>query len=456
MGTRIARLLESQPIFCTQLLEAWADTTQDMSEFNEPENDRQRSLRALRPRPSRDTELGDAAASFHDPHDSDAVANTFTQVESRVSASRAANRGMDAQQVTRTDPGRDERMVPDGVIRLRQWGTRAYHELPATTSGREWTIGAAAPCWLQLSDPRRLVSRKHARLVRDGSRWLIRDLDSKNGVRVDGVRRTEVVLEPGLEIGIGGITLVAESARLVVLRAFLERILGWADDRLEALDHALRSLRVAATHRAPLVVCGEDDLVQIARGLHGRTLGASRPFVVCDPRRHTTSENVRSAENYDAGMAAMQAAAGGTLCVWARRLPRDFEEVQRALREPSVRIQLVVCAREPSEAGTFVSSPITVPPLATRAGDLRRIIDEYAGDAIAQLGMQPNAFPSSDRDWVLEHAAHSLPEIEKATRRLLAIRETGNLNQAAARLGMARVSLKAWIGRRPLPVPVDD
>jgi transcriptional regulator of acetoin/glycerol metabolism len=88
--------------------------------------------------------------------------------------------------------------------------------------------------------------------------------------------------------------------------------------------------------------------------------------------------------------------------------------------------------------------------------ELVRIIDEYAADAVTALGIQPNSFPSSDREWVLEHAASSLPEIEKATRRLRSIRETGNLNQAAARLGMARVSLHKWIRRRPLPMPVDD
>jgi hypothetical protein len=300
------------------------------------------------------------------------------------------------------------------------------------------------------------VSRIHARVVHDGIGWVIHDLDSKNGVLVDGERRTKVVLEPGLAVGIGGITLVAESARMSVLRGFLERILGWADDRLEGIDHALRSLRLASTGRTPLVVCGDDDLVQIARGLHDRTLGVDRPFIVCDPRRHTTSESVRSAENYSVGIAALRVAAGGSLCVSARRLPRDFEDVQRALRDPAVRVQLVVCAREPGEAGAWVSTALTVPPLTTRAAELSRIVEEYAAEAVVMAGMQQRPFPSSDRAWVLEHAAHSLAEIEKATRRLLAIRETGNLNQAAAWLGMARASLKAWIGRRLLPVPIDD
>jgi hypothetical protein len=47
-------------------------------------------------------------------------------------------------------------------------------------------------------------------------------------------------------------------------------------------------------------------------------------------------------------------------------------------------------------------------------------------------------------------------EIEKATRRVVALRVSRNLSQAAARLGMAPVSLWRWILRRKLPtfIPV--
>jgi DNA-binding transcriptional LysR family regulator len=38
--------------------------------------------------------------------------------------------------------------------------------------------------------------------------------------------------------------------------------------------------------------------------------------------------------------------------------------------------------------------------------------------------------------------------------RLVAIRESRNLSNAAARLGMAPVSLSRWIGRRSLPMQI--
>ena len=53
------------------------------------------------------------------------------------------------------------------------------------------------------------------------------------------------------------------------------------------------------------------------------------------------------------------------------------------------------------------------------------------------------------------HAAPSLPNIEKGTLRLVAIPESRNLSSAAARLGMAPVSLSRWIGRRKLPMHIE-
>jgi hypothetical protein len=52
---------------------------------------------------------------------------------------------------------------------------------------------------------------------------------------------------------------------------------------------------------------------------------------------------------------------------------------------------------------------------------------------------------------VREHAAASLTEIEAATLRLITLRTSRNLSDAAARLGMSPVSLSRWLGRRKLP-----
>jgi hypothetical protein len=355
---------------------------------------------------------------------------------------------------TKTDVAANEWDIDDDVMRLREWGTDTIRVLPAPPVGA-CTVGSAEDCALRLEDPTGQLSRVHASLIHDRSRWLLRDLGSKNGVRLDGARRMEIVLEPCVEIGLGGLTLIAESSRSVELRGFLARLLGWRSDRIEVIDHALRSIRMAATRRVALVLCGDGDLVPTARSIHRHTLGTERPFIVCDPRRRRAAATVRSAENYNTGMQALAAAHGGTLCVRSRRLPRDFDDVVAALRAPSARVQLVICAGTPDDCRTRCATPIIVPSLTGRAAELDRIIDEYAQDAITELHAPRGGFLAVDRAWIREHAAASLPELEKATLRLVAIRHSRNLSNAADRLGMAPVSLSRWIGRRRLPMQVD-
>src|SRR5262249_54963840 len=149
------------------------------------------------------------------------------------------------------------------------------------------------------------LSRQHVQLTREGTRWIARDLDSKNGMRIDGVRRPKGHLDPGSELGLGGFVLMAESPRLIRLRGYLARLLGWDDEQGETVDMGVRSVRMAATQRAALVLCGEGDLIPIARGLHRHSAGDDRPFVLCDPRRRASAENA-ALENYPSGLAALK------------------------------------------------------------------------------------------------------------------------------------------------------
>lgn len=357
------------------------------------------------------------------------------------------------QAFTRTDRSASEWAIDDDVVRLREWGTDRMHGLPLAPI-QECTVGAIDTCGIRLDDPSHMVSRLHARLVRERGKWLLVDLDSKNGLRVDGARRSQIALAPGLEIGIGGMTLIAESPLSIELRCFFARLLGWRSDRTELVDYALRSVRMAATRRVALVLCGDGDLVPTALSIHRRARGADRPFIVCDPRRERSKATVRCAESYTTGMEAVVAAAGGSVCMRARRLPRDYEDVVEALRAPQLNVQLIVCGGTEDTYAKHNVTPITIPPLSNRAGEVDRIIQEYAEDAMADLSVPGAAFPFADQAWVREHACTSLPEIEKATLRLVALRASRSLSNAAQRLGMAPVSLSRWIGRRELPMKI--
>ncbi|HEU4735208.1 MAG TPA: FHA domain-containing protein [Kofleriaceae bacterium] len=354
---------------------------------------------------------------------------------------------------TKTDVAASEWTIDDDVMRLRQWGTDVIQLLPPPPTN-EWTIGAARTCAVQIDDPAGRVSRLHARLVRAQDGWLMHDLGSKNGVRIDGARRREIVLAPGVEIGIGGVTLIAESSRSVALRGFLARMLGWRSDRTEVVDRALRSIRLAATRRTALVLSGDGDLVPVARSIHRHVIGPDRPFVVCDPRRREVKATVRSAENYESGRDALAAATGGSLCIRLERRPRDFEAVITSLRSPGARVQLIVCTRNSAGCEPYLAPAIWIPPLNTRSDEIDRIIIEYAEDALDELGAARTSFLPGDRAWVRRYSAANLPEIEKGTLRLVALREARNLGEAAARLRMAPISLSRWIGRRELPMHV--
>jgi hypothetical protein len=207
---------------------------------------------------------------------------------------------------------------------------------------------------------------------------------------------------------------------------------------------------MSLARRAPLLLCGKGNLVPIAHALHRRTLGADRPFVLCDPRRDNGRESVRSAANYKTGAVAVKMALGGSLCVRKERLPRDLSAMLAEIRELGAYLQLVICSSNPRERELLVT-PVHVPSLEERTKDLPRIVDEYALDATAAFHAPPTTFTSDDRAWVIENAASSLEEIEKATLRCVALRTSADLGHAAERLGMAKVSLERWMARHDAP-----
>jgi hypothetical protein len=68
-------------------------------------------------------------------------------------------------------------------------------------SGDHMLLGRSRECEVVVSDPN--VSRRHAELRRDGGRWVIADLGSTNGIKVNGRRVDRAQLEPGDRITLG-------------------------------------------------------------------------------------------------------------------------------------------------------------------------------------------------------------------------------------------------------------
>jgi hypothetical protein len=136
--------------------------------------------------------------------------------------------------------------LSDEVIHLREWGTNRIHLLPRAPFPACFvrTFEASA---LQLTDLPACPG--HLRLIHDRRHWRIQDLGSGVGLRQDGAPREEFALDPGVEIGIGRTTLIAESARSIALRAARGLGLRSEDETLKVWDPATgrRSPRFEAT-----------------------------------------------------------------------------------------------------------------------------------------------------------------------------------------------------------------
>ncbi|OGV60323.1 MAG: hypothetical protein A2498_07070 [Lentisphaerae bacterium RIFOXYC12_FULL_60_16] len=62
-------------------------------------------------------------------------------------------------------------------------------------------IGRDAGCMIQLTDS--LVSRRHALIVCEEGRWFVEDLDTRNGTRVNGSKKTKCAIQHGDRLGFG-------------------------------------------------------------------------------------------------------------------------------------------------------------------------------------------------------------------------------------------------------------
>jgi len=88
------------------------------------------------------------------------------------------------------------------VVVLVQDGRR--HEIRK----RRTVIGRSKDCDLQLADPN--ISRRHAELRQEGTAYWIVDLDSTNGIELNGRRVKRAKLDPGDTITLGSSDLVFE------------------------------------------------------------------------------------------------------------------------------------------------------------------------------------------------------------------------------------------------------
>jgi DNA-binding NtrC family response regulator len=144
-------------------------------------------------------------------------------------------------------------------------------------------VGKSPVCTLCIDDPE--VSRRHLSLELSANGLLLRDLGSKNGTRVNGVRIVEALLEGGEKIEIGATALRVEASDgsmvpSVSTATSFGRVVGSsvAMRRLYPLCERLAAASI------PVIIEGETGTGKeaLAESIHEASPRASGPFVVFD------------------------------------------------------------------------------------------------------------------------------------------------------------------------------
>jgi DNA-binding NtrC family response regulator len=153
----------------------------------------------------------------------------------------------------------------------------------ARTKARRFSIGTAPDNDLVLTD--RAISRHHLALESAADLVSVIDLGSTNGTRVDGVRVTSAVAEPGQRIAIGGTVLAIDPADSPVRIPLASReSFGGLVGRSAAMRELYTVLERASTSDASVLLHGETGTGKelAAEAIHHASSRRDRPFVAID------------------------------------------------------------------------------------------------------------------------------------------------------------------------------
>lgn len=141
-------------------------------------------------------------------------------------------------------------------------------------------LGRSSTAQVKLSDDG--VSRKHARIMLQGKQATIEDLDSANGMFVNGQRTKAATLKDGDQIQLGGATILKftfhdsleEDFRRQMYEAALRDPLTKAFNKKCFLDRLTTELAYAQRHQAPLALVMFDvDFFKKVNDTYGHIAG---------------------------------------------------------------------------------------------------------------------------------------------------------------------------------------
>ena len=309
--------------------------------------------------------------------------------------------------------------------------------------GMPLTVGSAPGNELVLAD--RTVSKRHCRLELHDGGLLVRDLGSRNGTWVDGVRVFTARVGPGTTIRVGRTDIY------VLVRG------SRGDARAEglvaassAMLHVLAEVERLARLSWPVLIQGESGVGKegVAAALHRRGSRRTGPFVAINagglPRHLVESELFGHEKGAFTGAAAerrgvFEQADGGTLFLdEIGELPLDVQarllrvletwRVRRVGGETDIDVDVrLVCATHRDLRSMVVEGAfredlyyrinhlvVRVPPLRERPDDVRALAAHFLEQAASEIGPR-----QLSEEAVLRLVSHSWPGNARELRNVL-------------------------------------
>ena len=324
-------------------------------------------------------------------------------------------------------------------------------------AGRTLRIGTAAGSDFRLSDV--TVSREHCEIELGESGFRVRDLRSKNGVRVGGIRVFDISANEALELRLGETTLtITPLANSEVRERASEHRFGDLLGESSKMRELFAMLcRIAPTDLSVLIE-GETGTGKelVAHSIHRASARAAGPFVVFDCSAVSPSLIESDLFGHERGAftgatgarpGALAEADGGTLFLdELGELPLDLQqkllrclqsgEYKRvgATRFEKANVRVIAAThrdlRSEIQAGRFRQDlyyrlegvAVHVPPLRERLDDLPQLIEHFLRQSVptATLG----ALPPGTLDMFRAHRwPGNVRELRNAVRRMQVLPE---------------------------------